>query len=88
MWERFVDHTFEHANEHWNPQVPQLTLDSTFVPTVVERFENIAVRFNHYLDGPLGRENKSPDIQVNLSYRQADLENKYKADLDLWESIT
>ena len=87
-WENFVDHTFIHANEHWQPQVPTLYYGELFVPTVVERFENITTHFNHYLPGTLARENKSIDISVDLSYRRDELERKFMADLDLWESTT
>jgi hypothetical protein len=90
-WENFIDHTFEHSNEHWNPQVPQLhTQDGrTFVPTVVEPFEMLAERFNHYIDGlPLTHENKSASIVVDLNYRIDDLREKYAEDFELWEQIT
>jgi hypothetical protein len=80
-WENFVDHTFIHANEHWNPQVPLLYHE------IVERFESLPTRFNHYLPEPLTLENKSISIPVNLAYRREELERKFAADLDLWESI-
>jgi hypothetical protein len=89
-WENFVDHTFEHSNEHWNPQVPQLcTQDGkTFIPTIVEPFEALTERFNLYIDGPLTHENKSTSIVVDLNYRRDELEEKFRKDFELWESIT
>jgi hypothetical protein len=86
-WERFVDFTFKHKNDHWNPQIPQLTFEGRYMPTVTERMENITYHFNDYLPGPLPMENISPEIDVNLNYRRGDLEDRFKEDLDLWESL-
>lgn len=86
-WEAFVDHTFEHHNQHWSPQIPQLTYDGEYFPTISERYENLHDRFNQYLPGTLPHHNRGMDRPVNLKYRRRELEEKYRADLDLWESI-
>lgn len=88
-WEQFIDLILEgELNVHWNPQVPQLTYQDVYVPTISERFENLPVKFNHYLSGTLGHINASDPRTINRSYRIKEVQDKYKEDLDLWESIS
>lgn len=85
-WTVFIDIVLTISNAHWNPQIPQLTYGE-YLPTISERFENLATRFNEYLPGELSWSNRSDPREADFSYRRQEIEDRYKADLDLWESI-
>jgi hypothetical protein len=86
-WEKFVDHTFEHENAHWDPQIPQLTYRGEFVPTEVHRFEAVQRVFEDLFPGQtLSHENKSMEApNLNLNYRREELIEKYIDDFRLWQ---
>ena len=88
-WEEFIDLILNgESNVHWNPQILQLSYNGIYLPTITERFENLSVNFNNYLPGvTLAYKNTSTSRPAYTFYRRTELEEYYKADLDMWESI-
>lgn len=88
-WKAFVEFILNNPNEHWNPQVPQLTTsEGVWVPTHTHRFEDLDLLWGNYFDTPLGRENEGSLVPVDPEVREEELNCYYLADLECWEGIT
>ena len=84
-WSTFVDLTLETPDAHWHPQVELLTFGDRFIPTEVHRFENIQKTWPWY--GLLPWFNGTKHYPVDTTYRQAELTEKYREDMQLWLSL-
>lgn len=85
-WKGFVDYALEHEDVHWCSQTKLLTFKDQFMPTKLERFEDIGERWSVYFRQPLPLSNCSKELVVT-PYRKADLLEHYKEDVKLWEQI-
>lgn len=83
----FIDFVLENENQHWKPQVEILTESGIWVPTVAHKFEDIGTLWSNYYDWDLECKNGSSDHPVLYNYRRKELNDVFKADLDLWESL-
>lgn len=79
--EKFVDQVLKGVeDQHWMSQV-KLHTHHRFIPTVVHRFENI-----HEVWPELPHLNKGPGVPFDLWHRKDEVEEYYRADLELWEN--
>lgn len=87
-WKQFVDYILTHEDRHWSPQERRLYFENRWIPTHLERFENInrvwdkysAKAFPHYNRG-LGEPYCDPE------YEKDALEAYYEKDLELWYGL-
>lgn len=87
-YEEFVDYILENEDRHWHPQVERLSVQGIFVPTVVERFENLSVVWRNYDHMVFPHLNKTKDLyEYDEYYRIMELREYYDEDLKYWESI-
>ncbi|TDI73851.1 MAG: hypothetical protein E2O82_05050 [Betaproteobacteria bacterium] len=85
-WKQFVDKILTSSDELWNPQVEMLTCDGVYLPTHVERFEDLPIKFKSYIDVDLPHRNASKKFELEV-YREADIEDKYAEDFKMWRSL-
>ena len=80
-YEDFIDSVLAgETNRHWDKQIPMVT-NPVFLPTEVHRFENI----HRYINIPWL--NRSESTPINEGYRLDEIEELYKEDLQLWQSV-
>lgn len=86
-WPKFVDHILTHSDEHWDPQIPQVTYKGEFTPNKVLRFEDVKKWWPNFSSIRLPHANASIP-QETLEYRVEELKALYAEDMQLWKSIT
>ena len=86
-WESFIDYMLLNHDSHWSPQASALYHNSTFIPTIVARFERLTELWLNYDDKPIGQENSYPrPTDIDTNYRREELLAIYGEDLALWKA--
>jgi len=85
-WPEFVDHVLTNSDEHWNPQVPQVTYKGEFTPNKVFRFEDVKKWWPNFTSIRLPHANASIPQEV-IDYRSVELKEFYAEDIKMWNSI-
>lgn len=86
-WESFIDYILDNSNTHWDSQVEQLTYQGIYLPTNSFKFENISTLWANHYGGKIPHMNGYVHLPVTLSYRSAELQAKYAADITLHGSL-
>ncbi len=87
-WEEFLDYILSHEDQHWVPQEPRLYHEGEWMPTELERFEDIKYVWPKYTDKEFPHYNKTEECQpYDLEYREEELNNYYEKDLELWHGL-
>lgn len=86
-WEEFIDYILSHTDRHWFPQIRRLFFNGCWIPTHLERFENLTTVWPRYTDVEFPHFNKTGYIPVTNDYREKEIENYYEKDLELWHGI-
>lgn len=88
LWEDFVDFILIHEDRHWAPQTPRYWHKGDYMPTHVERFEDLQDVWPKYTDKVYPHKNRSPLIAVcDTSYRGKDIDKYYEEDFELWNTL-
>lgn len=87
-WKQFVDYILMYDDRHWSPQESRLYFEKTWIPTQLERFEDIKRVWSDYTDKVFPHINKAKSKpKVDLTYREDDLKDYYVKDLELWHGL-
>ena len=96
-YRRYIDHVIKTfgknegersgVDQHWQPQIEQLTHEGILVPNVFHRFErDIETTWHGYFGGMLPHEGAWAPVDVD-PYQLTVLETIYADDLEKWESL-
>ena len=84
-WEQFVDFILTHDDRHWMPQTPRYWHEGEYMPTHVEKFEDIKIVWPKYTDKEYPHKNKSPlGVVCDTTYRSDEVWDYYKKDMEAW----
>ena len=87
-WEQFVDHMLTNEDRHWYPQEPRLYYEGEWMPTHLERLENLKQVWSKYSKKEFLHLNKAVGKRPHdIEYRKKDLEDYYIKDFELWHSL-
>ena len=87
-WEDFVDYMLVNEDRHWYPQEPRLYYEGEWMPSHIERLENLKQVWPKYTKKKFPHLNKTVGKQsYDTSYREEDLERYYAKDLELWNGL-
>lgn len=81
-YEDFIDYTFEHHDQHWQPQ-------SDFIDDSIHEFyklSDIGTILEEHIGYPLDVVNKSRDFETS-DYRLGDILEKYAEDVRLFDGV-
>lgn len=81
-YEDFIDYTFMHSDQHWQPQVE--FIDNTI--DEIHKLKNIGKVLKAYIGYPVDVINKSEDFRTS-DYRIGDILKKYADDVRLFDGI-
>jgi len=88
-WQSFVDYSLETDNRHWRPQTDLISHNGQLVPNVYHMLKDIKQYYHLYFkEGSLPHTGAAARVeQPEYNYRVDDLNEKYKADIELFNSI-
>ena len=87
-YKKFVDYVLKNSNPHWDSQIKMVTHKGKFIPTVVQKFEDINELWPTYYREPLSHINPSPkEYKVTKTYRLAELKKKFHTDIEAWANL-
>jgi len=86
-WEKFIDYILSHEDRHWFPQTLRLFFKGFWMPTHLERFEDIVHVWPNYTKVEFPHFNKTGYVPVTNDYRSDELNDYYAKDLELWHGL-
>ena len=84
-WDTFVDYTLQTIDYHWEPQSNLLSLDGEIIPNELYHLRDLQKTWP--FDGLLPWLRGVRHVDVDLSYRRDELDEKYRQDFELCRSV-